>query len=56
MGKLYKSYAEALAKKTECKFPVIFLPPIPTLAFPPPIPLPNLNLTLPDIPVYCPLD
>lgn len=58
MGKLYKSYAAALAADppTECKFPIPFLPSLPSLSFPPPLPIPVLAFPAITIPLYCPLD
>lgn len=56
MGKFYKSYPEALQKKTACKFPLIPDFELPSLSFPPSIPIPDLSFTLPSIPLWCPLD
>lgn len=56
MGKFYKSYPEALQKKTLCKFPAPFEFELPSLSFPPSIPIPDLTFTLPSPPFWCSLD
>lgn len=56
MPKLYKNYAQALKAKTSCKFPLIPDFELPSLSFPPSIPIPDLSFTLPAPPFYCPLD
>lgn len=56
MGRLYKNYAEALKLKTECKFPAPFSFELPSLSFPPSIPMPDLSFTIPSPPFFCSLD
>lgn len=54
MGKLYDSYAQALAEDTVCQFefPFSFEIPLPSIS----LPIPDFGLSLPTIPFYCPLD
>lgn len=56
--RLYRSYAEALAKRTACKFTIPWsfeLPAIPP--FPPALPTLDLSFSLPALPGFaCPID